>query len=168
MTSHQQEQKERRSLAGSTNETTTYRDIAARDLSLEGGGRYSQPTTIVGSTPTIRYPQASGPWTGGDPAGVEPPIGIDVSFVEPCGTAQEVASSIEALSSVVGSSDEASFAASDISVTDAREGEELTPAGFPGSAVERLLPSSPLPSSSSPTISKSTSSTPIIPRRKGL
>lgn len=83
MTSHQQEQKERRSLAGSTNETTTYRDIAARDLSLEGGGRYSQPTTIVGSTPTIRYPQASGPWTGGDPAGVEPPIGIDVSFVEP-------------------------------------------------------------------------------------
>jgi hypothetical protein len=97
MTSKAEEMRERRDLAGS-NSGMTYCRQAQIDNALEsgGGGRFHNPPTVVGSEPFVRYPAASGPWAGGDNP-VEPAIGIDVSFVEACGTPQEVQASIDAL-----------------------------------------------------------------------
>jgi hypothetical protein len=87
------EMREKKRLLGSTTAVTTYRDMAAANLSLEAGGRYSSDTTIVGSAAIPKYPAASGPWAGGD-AGVEPPFDVDVSYVEPTGTPAEIAASL--------------------------------------------------------------------------
>jgi hypothetical protein len=51
---------------------------AQRDLQITGEGVYQVP----------RLP-ASSPWAG-DPVGQEPPLGVDLSIVERCGTAQEI------------------------------------------------------------------------------
>lgn len=100
MPSKAEEQKERRHLAGSTS-TLTYHRLAQIDLGLENQGRFAAadrrsnaPPSVVGSTPVPVYPRAAGPWTGGDPAGLEEPLGYDINALEPCGTAQEIETSI--------------------------------------------------------------------------
>jgi hypothetical protein len=95
MLKRQKEQDERRRLAGSTNETTTYRDRAAADLNLEsGGGRYGAIASVNGSEPFVRYPASSPPWAGGDNI-PEPALGWSVEDVEPCGTYPEIQASLE-------------------------------------------------------------------------
>jgi hypothetical protein len=50
------------------------------------GGRFALEGTpqIVGSTPTPRYPQLpSGPWSGEDLVGTEPPLGFRVDDMVP-------------------------------------------------------------------------------------
>ena len=53
------------------------------------GGRYAKPQTVIGATPTVQYPRAAPNWSV-DPTGVEPPLGIDVNTVEPCGEKFEI------------------------------------------------------------------------------
>lgn len=60
---------------------------------LELGGRYARQSQVVGGTGAPEYPAASG-WTQ-DPGGVEPPLGLDISAVEPVGEIHEVNASIE-------------------------------------------------------------------------
>ena len=55
----------------------------------EEGGRYAKPQTVIGATPTVQYPRAAPNWSV-DPTGVEPPLGIDVNTVEPCGEKFEI------------------------------------------------------------------------------
>jgi DNA-binding transcriptional regulator YhcF (GntR family) len=52
----------------------------------------------VGSTPTVDYPHLpeTSPWSQPQP-GLEPPLGIDVSYVEPCGTQAEIERSLSAM-----------------------------------------------------------------------
>jgi hypothetical protein len=57
---------------------STMFDHARAALDDEAGGRYARttPATVVGSQPFVRYPQLpSGPWSGSDPVGQEPPLG---------------------------------------------------------------------------------------------
>jgi hypothetical protein len=53
-------------------------------------GRWTQinKSDVVGATPTPQYP-AEPNWSV-DPTGVEPPLGIDVNTVEPCGEKFEI------------------------------------------------------------------------------
>jgi hypothetical protein len=56
------------------------------------GGRYRPDQIISGSSPAVNYP--AGPsWTR-DQVGIEPPLGQDVNFQEPCGEAFEVERSL--------------------------------------------------------------------------
>jgi hypothetical protein len=55
----------------------------------EEGGRFAKPQTVIGATPTVQYPMAAPNWSV-DPTGVEPPLGIDVNAVEPCGEKFEI------------------------------------------------------------------------------
>jgi len=60
------------------------------------GGRYAKPQTVIGATPTVQYPTAAPNWSV-DPVGTEPPLGLEVNAVEPCGEYREVQASIEEL-----------------------------------------------------------------------
>jgi hypothetical protein len=53
-------------------------------------GRWAQINKfdVVGATPTPQYP--AGPNWSVDPTGLEPPLGIDVNAVEPCGEKFEI------------------------------------------------------------------------------
>jgi hypothetical protein len=53
-------------------------------------GRWAEinKSNVVGATPTPQYP--AGPNWSVDPTGVEPPLGIDVNAVEPCGEKFEI------------------------------------------------------------------------------
>jgi hypothetical protein len=54
---------------------------------------------VIGSevTPASQYPAASYPWSGTVDAGTEPPFPVDISYVEPVGTAAEIAHSVGVL-----------------------------------------------------------------------
>lgn len=96
MSSESDERKERRDLAGSTS-ILTYHRLAGIELALEsGGGQFNQPTTVVGSEPAVHYPRlpANSPHAF-DPVPPGEFLGISVDYVEPCGTAVEIAASIE-------------------------------------------------------------------------
>jgi hypothetical protein len=57
-----------------------------RVTSPEPTGRWAKPDQINGATPVVDYPRiAGGPWGTGPQVPEEPPLGIDVSYVEPCG-----------------------------------------------------------------------------------
>jgi hypothetical protein len=63
---------------------------------LEAGGRFSKvtQTTLTGATDaTPRLPENS-PWAGDDPVPPEPPLGFSIDALEPVGTPQEVAKSL--------------------------------------------------------------------------
>ncbi len=106
MTSKQEEQRERRDLAGSTTALTYHRQ-AQIDAGLEGGGggRFAQlarrkggaKPSVVGQSPTIQYPRlpAGSPWSGPDNP-LEPPLGWSVEDMEPVGTAEEIAKGLAA------------------------------------------------------------------------
>jgi hypothetical protein len=97
MRSQDQEMKERKALAGSTTEVTTYRDRAIADIGLEqGSGRHSAKASVIGSARVPLYPAASGPWN--DPVQVpdEPSLGVDLNYVEPCGETFEIEASLAA------------------------------------------------------------------------
>jgi hypothetical protein len=112
-TSHQKEQAERKALAGSTT-TMTFHSRALADLQLEQGqsGRFTDKASLSGAEASVRYPKqpATSPWSS-DLSGVEPPLGVDLGYVEPCGTPKEVEESLlrEAASST-GTSDAADAA----------------------------------------------------------
>lgn len=92
MTSHQEEQKQRRELAGSTTGMTLY-SRAVADLALEDQGRHTKGATVTGATKLPQYPAASGPWN--DPVQVPPegPLGWSVDAQEPVGEPFEIAAS---------------------------------------------------------------------------
>ena len=52
-------------------------------------GRFAKTVAAdftVGRDPAVNYPRLpGGPWGGGPQVPEEPPLGIDVSYVEPCG-----------------------------------------------------------------------------------
>jgi hypothetical protein len=65
----------------------------------EVGGRFARvsPMTIVGATPIPKYPQLpSGPWSGSDPVGQEPPTGVAIDYMRPLEPSMVGASSVEA------------------------------------------------------------------------
>ena len=71
----------------------------------EPSGRWAKPDQINGATAVVDYPRiAGGPWGGGPQVPEEPPLGIDVSYVEPCGEPfeQERAAEIAAVAEPVG------------------------------------------------------------------
>jgi hypothetical protein len=74
-------------------EPTTLHQLSRLGLDEEGG-RFAQARYVTGSEAATRYPAASGPWTAGNDAGLEPPLNQDVSFVEPCGEQWEIEASI--------------------------------------------------------------------------
>jgi hypothetical protein len=98
-TTHQKEQAERKSLAGSTGTTTfnTYRDRAEADLQLENQGRHSAAAkaSVTGSArvPQVpRMPEGS-PWAG-DLVPPEEPTHYDINALEPNGTPAEIEASL--------------------------------------------------------------------------
>jgi hypothetical protein len=95
-TSHQKEQAERRSLVGSTGGMTLHSQ-AITQIELEGQGRHAAAAraSVVGKERVPLYPRQGpdSPWSN-DLSGVEPPLGIDLEYVEPCGTPVEVAASL--------------------------------------------------------------------------
>lgn len=90
MTSKADEMKERRALAGSTTDVTTYHQLHNLDTSL--GGRFSVGGEVTGSSPITRYPAASAPWSGPQ-VGLEEPLGYSVEDQEPTGTFEEIQAS---------------------------------------------------------------------------
>jgi hypothetical protein len=74
---------------------STFLDHAQAAALDELGGRFAriQPQSVTGSTPIPQYPAASAPFQS-DPCGVEPPLGTNINFVEPCGTAAEIEASL--------------------------------------------------------------------------
>jgi hypothetical protein len=96
------EMKERKALAGSTT-TMSYHTKAAAELALEAGnaGRWTDKAALSGREPFVKYPRQGpeSPWSS-DLSGVEPPFGIDVGFVEPCGTPVEVEESLRLAASL--------------------------------------------------------------------
>jgi hypothetical protein len=98
------EQRERRELAGSTTTTTYFRQSQIHQDLDAPGGRFREKETTVGADLVPQYPRlpSSSPWSG-DPVGVEPPLGIDVNFQEPCGEAFEVERSLLAAPAIPGS-----------------------------------------------------------------
>jgi hypothetical protein len=108
-TSAQEEQKLRKSLAGSTT-TQTYHSRAAADIALENqGGRFAKGAEVTGSKPAVVYPRQpeGSPWAG-DLVPPEGPLGYSVQDdIEPNGTPQEVESSLLAASSALSPGDAA-------------------------------------------------------------
>jgi hypothetical protein len=107
-TTHQKEQAERKSLAGSTGTTTfnTYRDRAEADLQLENQGRHSAAAkaSVTGSArvPQVpRMPEGS-PWAG-DLVPPEEPTHYDINALEPNGTPAEIEASLREASPSVAS-----------------------------------------------------------------
>ncbi len=79
-----------------TPEPSTYFQHAIAQQSLEdGGGRFA--AEMSGRRKSVEYPRlpANSPWSA-DP-GLEPPLGFDVSAVEPVGEAFEVQQSLNEL-----------------------------------------------------------------------
>jgi hypothetical protein len=109
MLSRQQEQEERRQLAGSTTAATTYRDLSA--LNAEPGGRFTAVNPPLEAWPKL----PSGPWSGADPVGLEPSLGYSVDDQEPTGSYQEIQASINRLARA--SSTETSSLSADGTVT---------------------------------------------------
>jgi hypothetical protein len=65
---------------------STLHDHARASIDDEAGGRFAKvsPSTVIGSTPLPRYPQLpSGPWSGEDLVGTEPPLGFRVDDMVP-------------------------------------------------------------------------------------
>jgi hypothetical protein len=80
------------------NAPVTLFEIARTGIALdEPGGRFSASAHVVGTTPTVDYPAAAGPWAGADPVPDEAPLGESVEDMIPTGTPTEVAVSIERL-----------------------------------------------------------------------
>jgi hypothetical protein len=102
-TSHQKDQAERKSLAGSTIGMTLHSQ-AITQIELEGQGRHAAAAkaSVVGAERVPLYPRQGpdSPWSS-DISGVEPPFGIDVSFVEPVGTPAEVEESLRVVASLL-------------------------------------------------------------------
>jgi hypothetical protein len=86
-------------------EPTTMHGFAMAEMA-QSRGRFAEAEGkqhVVGSTPGPAYPRLpSGPWSGRDPVPDEPPLGSDINFVEPCGTAAEIEASLRALASPTG------------------------------------------------------------------
>jgi hypothetical protein len=64
-------------------------------LDPEPSGRWAKPVRVtgeytVGSEEVPNYPRGNAPWQGPQP-GLEPPFPVDISYVEPCGTDEEIA-----------------------------------------------------------------------------
>ncbi len=77
-------------------QASSYRD----HVTDEAGGRYARqvPFNVTGSSPAAQFPALppSSPWHGPDPVPIEPPLGIDVSALEPVGTPTEIEASLAA------------------------------------------------------------------------
>jgi hypothetical protein len=86
-----------RPMIGDDNAASTYQNFAQSDASLENQGRFAKAQHISGTQPTTQYPRLpSGPWSGPDPSGLEPPLGIDVSEAPIVGEPFEVEASLRA------------------------------------------------------------------------
>jgi hypothetical protein len=100
MKSAQEEQRERKALAGSST-TTTYHQRALAELQLEQGqsGRFTDKAVVVGSKPTVQYPRMpeGSPWHS-DPVPPEGPLGYAIDAQESVGEVFEVAASLNPLS----------------------------------------------------------------------
>jgi hypothetical protein len=95
MTSHRDEQRERKSLSGSTSATTYFHQSQVAE-ELEGtAGRWGKPSVVVGQTPAIAYPRlpSTSPWHS-DIVPPEKSLGFDISAQEPVGTAAEIEASL--------------------------------------------------------------------------
>lgn len=103
MKSSDAEMAERKALVGSTT-TMTFFSQAIAHLGREGQGRHADAAkaSVSGAEPSVRYPRqpSTSPWSS-DISGVEPPLGVDLEYVEPCGTPAEVEESIANASSAV-------------------------------------------------------------------
>jgi hypothetical protein len=101
MKSAQEEQRERKALAGSTTTMTfhSYHSRALAELQLENQGRHTQGASVTGSKPAVVYPRQpeNSPWAG-DPVPNEEPYGVDISAQEPTGNYHEIEESLIAAS----------------------------------------------------------------------
>jgi hypothetical protein len=87
-------QEERRStLRNDQRQASTLLDQAKLSEQLDAG-RYK--STIIGSEEIVRYPAASGPWSGPQP-GPEEPLGVEINAFEPVGTPREIEASFAVL-----------------------------------------------------------------------
>jgi hypothetical protein len=97
-TSANEEQKLRKSLAGS-NTTITYHSRAAAELQLEQGqsGRFVDKASVVGAEASVRYPRLppDNPFSS-DISGLEPSLGYEINSQEPTGNYHEIEESLAA------------------------------------------------------------------------
>jgi hypothetical protein len=82
---------------------------AGVDLTLSGEG--SAAGYVSGSEEFVRYPAAAPGYSGGPQPGLEPPFPVDISFVEPIGTAAEIEQSIQLAEPADPTAEEAPLAA---------------------------------------------------------
>jgi hypothetical protein len=143
--SHQREQKERRALTGTTT-TTTFHQQAMIDLQLENGGRFAKDTIVSGTEASVRYP--AGPaWTRNE-VGLEPPLGVAIDAMEPCGEAFEIERSLGG--SVVSSStadppELATLSQAPTSVLPSDVVEQLGGVANPSARLAQILPKIAVP-----------------------
>jgi hypothetical protein len=81
---------ERRALLKEEGRAINTRRALTEVATPAAGGRFKKVLGeyTVGSEEIPNYPRAHSPWSGNQ-VGLEPPIGIDVSFVEPCSEPHE-------------------------------------------------------------------------------
>lgn len=81
---------------------TTYYHQSLVDLGLENStGRFASKPVVTGQTKAVEYPRQpeGSPWSSGADVGVEPPTGVEIDQMEPCGEYGEVQASLAASSS---------------------------------------------------------------------
>jgi hypothetical protein len=88
---------EQRLKRGGDREPTTLHELSRLGQDEEGSGRFAPDRYVTGSQAATKYPRQdnASPWSGaGADPGLEPPIGIDVSAVDPVGEQFEIDRSI--------------------------------------------------------------------------
>ena len=132
--SKEQEQAERRKLAGSTtsiskdNPPSTLHSLANLDNSL--GGRFAVGGAVSGEEELVRYPRQpeGSPWSGPQ-VGVEPPLGYAIDELEPTGTFEEIQRS--ASSGLIPLLEDASAPPLELTRSDSTSGGELSRVALP-------------------------------------
>lgn len=98
MTTKANEQRERKSLAGSTAATTYFQQSQVAEELDAKAGRFAKPSVVSGANPTVQYPRlpSSSPWSS-DPVGLEPALGYSINNMLAVGEPGEISASLNAI-----------------------------------------------------------------------
>jgi hypothetical protein len=136
MTSRQEEMKERKWLAGSTTDFTTYHQLTSTDV----GGRFaieSPRPRLSGEVRETKYPRLpdTSPWSGPQVPD-EPPLGFSIDEQECCGQPFEIEQSLKNAASSVIPSEDASAPPLELTQSDSTSGGELSRVASTGPKVD--------------------------------
>jgi hypothetical protein len=89
--------KNERKLRQGERQSTTYHAQAMAGLDEPGGRFANQARYVTGSEAAVNYPASSPPWHAQADPGIEPPTGVAIDAMEPCGEQFEIERSLEEL-----------------------------------------------------------------------